>query len=281
MLSYQHQYHAGNFADVHKHLILRILFESLLKKTKPFCFIDCHAGSGRYDLGSDAALKTGEYSNGIERLWQRVVSKQQPALAAYLDAISAINSGGDLRYYPGSPQLAQHWLRDQDKALLLELHPQAVASLRKNIAADSRISIHARDCYEGLTALVPPPIKRGLVLLDPSYEIKDEYEQIIALVKRAHQRWNTATYAIWYPILAAGRHHQLLRALKKSKLEKILISELHVSTNANDTGMLGSGLAIINTPWLVDENITALIPEITTALAPAEGSSSLRWLMEE
>lgn len=292
MLSYQHQYHAGNFADVHKHLLQRLLFESLLKKDKPFCYVDCHAGSGLYDLDDAAAKKTMEFSQGIARLWNPVKRAGQaspyPALSAYLDVVSACNNNNsrkqnsdDLHHYPGSPALAQQWLRDYDTAILLELHPQAFSALRHNFAHDNRISLHARDCYEGLPALIPPPIKRGLVLFDPSYEIKDEYEQIVELLKRAHQRWATAIYAIWYPLLPAGRHHQLLRALKKSGLKNILSSELSIADNTPTAGMYGSGMAIINTPWQLDQRINELLPSVAAILSPAHGSTHLQWLAGE
>ncbi|MFA7554257.1 MAG: 23S rRNA (adenine(2030)-N(6))-methyltransferase RlmJ [Spongiibacteraceae bacterium] len=285
MLSYQHQYHAGNFADVHKHLLQRLLFESLLKKTKPFCYIDCHSGSGQYNLREDAASKTMEYSHGIERLWNAIKNAKQtpqhPALSAYLDAISTCNNSHHLHYYPGSPALAQQWLRDSDIAILLELHPQAFSDLRHNFATDNRISLHARDCYEGLPALIPPPIKRGLVLFDPSYEIKDEYQQIVELLKRAHQRWATAIYAIWYPLLPAGRHHQLLRALKQSGLKNIISSELTIADSTASHGMYGSGMAIINTPWQLDQRINELLPSVATILSPDHGRASLQWLAGE
>jgi 23S rRNA (adenine2030-N6)-methyltransferase len=278
MLSYQHEYHAGNFADVHKHLCLRILFQSLLKKDKPFCYVDCHAGAGSYDLDSAQARRTGEFGGGIGKLWNHVQNADSPALTAYLQAVAVHNQDRELRHYPGSPALARQWLRTQDKALLFELHPQSQRALKKNIGADPRFSVHARDCYEGLVALVPPPVRRGLVLLDPSYEIKDEYRRIAALTAGAHRRWANAIYAIWYPLLSASRHLELLAALERSGLGDILLSELTVAGQAEDGGMYGSGMAFVNPPWRMDEELGEVMPPVAQIIAPGTAKASVRWL---
>ncbi len=281
MLSYQHEYHAGNFADVHKHLCLRVLFGSLLRKDKPFCYIDCHAGAGVYDLAGTEARRTFEFRAGIGRLWAHRADPGPAALTAYLEAVAALNPDGSLRHYPGSPALAGQWLRPQDRALLLELHPQAQLALKKNLRRDSRISVHARDCYEGLPALVPPPIRRGLVLLDPSYEVKDEYRQVVALTAAAFKRWGDASYAIWYPLLGAGRHLELLAALRRSAMPDILVTELTVADRDESDGMYGSGMAIVNAPWQTDQALAALLPAVAELLAPGQGAAQLRWLAGE
>ncbi len=278
MLSYQHEYHAGNFADVHKHLCLRVLFESLLRKDKPFCYIDCHAGAGVYDLAGTEARRTSEFSAGIGRLWAHREEPGPAALAAYLEAVAALNPGKELRYYPGSPALARQWLRPQDRALLLELHPQAQLALKQHMRGDSRSSVHARDCYEGLPALVPPPIRRGLVLLDPSYEVKDEYRQIVVLTATAFKRWGNASYAIWYPLLGAARHLELLAALQRSGMPEVLVTELTVAGRDETDGMYGSGMAIVNAPWQTDRALAALLPGVAELLAPDRGAAHLRWL---
>ena len=278
MLSYQHEYHAGNFADVHKHLCLRVLFESLLRKDKPFCYVDCHAGAGVYDLACPEARRTAEFNAGIGRLWAHRTGSGPIALTAYLQAVAALNPDGELRHYPGSPALAGQWLRSQDKALLLELHPQAQLALKENLRGYSRFSTHARDCYEGLPALVPPPIRRGLVLLDPSYEVKDEYRRIVALTAAAFKRWDTASYAIWYPLLGAARHLELLSALERSGMPDILVTELTVAGRNSPDGMYGSGMAIVNAPWQTDQTLAALLPAVADLLAPGAGAAQLRWL---
>lgn len=279
MLSYQHQYHAGNFADVHKHLVLMLLFESLKRKEKPFCYIDCHAGSGCYDLRAEAAKKNSEHINGIEKIWCQY--QKDELTKAYIDGVAAINNGDNLHYYPGSPWLAGQWMRQQDRAILMELHPQAQQELRKYFSGDNRYSLHARDCYEGLPALVPPEIKRGLVFFDPSYEVKNEYTEVVSLLKVAHQKWSTPIYAIWYPILAAGKHQQLLRSLEKSGIKKILISEVKVCSEEEVTGMYGSGMVIINAPWELDKAIEKLMPGIGNTLAVGQHEVKTIWLVEE
>ena len=286
MLSYQHDYHSGNFADIHKHLTLRVLFESLLKKDKPFYYIDCHAGSGQYDLQTDKPSRNKEYISGIARIWETMTHPMAPklkttnesVLEAYIKAISTINTKNQLRYCPGSPCLAQQWLRTQDKAHFLELHPQALKSLRRYFKNDSRISLHARDCYEGLPALVPPTnIKRGLILLDPSYEQKDEYSRIVSLLVKAYNKWPTGIYAIWYPLLPENRDQYLMRALTKSGIDNILISELTVAQNYEGAGLYGSGMAIVNPPWLTDKTLSQLMPTIAELLSPGVGESVVHY----
>jgi 23S rRNA (adenine2030-N6)-methyltransferase len=285
MLSYQHQYHAGNFADVHKHLILRVLFESLLKKEKPFNYIDCHAGSGIYDLESREARKTAERSNGIDQIWQE--SSNDETVQTYREAILSLNSNNKLRYYPGSPKIASLWMRQQDRAQLIELHPKAQNDLRRLFTRDKRFSLHDRDCYEGLPAIVPPQIKRGLVLLDPSYEEKNEYKDIVDLVIKSESRWSTAIYAIWYPLLTANRHQYLIDALKRSSLKKVLISEItindfdHQKDGEEFAGMYGSGMAIINTPWQTDEKLDLILPTIAQSFSADFGKSKTSWLRAE
>lgn len=205
MLSYQHGYHAGNAADVHKHIALVLLLARLQQKAAPLCYVDTHAGRGIYDLTSPEAQKTREAESGILRLARAVAADSAPtsmrastsssdstsssastsssvsdsvpasvppAVSEYLKLVRSFNVGSTLRHYPGSAALARAGLRDGDRAILLERHPQEVAALKRALARDGRISVHARDCYEGLPALLPPPIRRGLVLVDPSYEIK-------------------------------------------------------------------------------------------------------------
>jgi 23S rRNA (adenine2030-N6)-methyltransferase len=280
MLSYQHEYHAGNFADVHKHLCLRVLFEALLRKEKPFCYIDCHAGAALYDLAGEQARRTSEFASGIGKLWPAPALRKLPAMDRYLAAVASVNTDRRLCYYPGSPELARQWLRPDDRALFLELHPQAQQALTRHFSTDSRLAVHARDCYEGLPALVPPAIRRGLVLLDPSYEVKEEYRDIAALARTAHQRWATACYAIWYPLLPAARHLELLAALADSGMRNILLTELVVADEGKARGMHGSGMAIINAPWQSDSPLALLLPAVAVLLAPGQGRAELRWLVE-
>lgn len=253
MLSYQHVYHAGNPADVHKHLALVTLLRHLRQKEKPFCFVDAHAGRGLYDLESEEARKTREAEDGVLRL--ALAGDAPEPVRDYLAILAAHNRQGTIRFYPGSGAIAQAMLRDDDRAILLELHPQEAAALGQFIRPDSRLSLHLRDCYEGLPALLPPPIRRGIVLIDPSYEMKGEYEHIVQLLGRALRRWANGIYMLWYPILPEARHRLLLRQVETLAAPKTLVSEYTFSASAS--GLQGSGLVILNTPWHFDEELGA------------------------
>jgi len=262
MLSYQHAYHAGNAADVHKHLALVMLLRRLKQKEKPFSFIDTHAGRGLYDLESAEAQKTREAETGVLRL--TLTDDAPQPVRDYLAILSARNREGPIRFYPGSAAIAHAMLRDDDRAILLELHPQESAALRQFLASDSRFSLHVRDCYEALPALLPPPIRRGLVLIDPSYEMKVEYEDIVRLLGRALRRWANGIYLLWYPLLPEARDRLLLRQIERLAPPKTLISEY--SFSASDGGLQGSGLVIVNSPWQFDKELATAMQHIIDAL---------------
>ena len=262
MLSYQHVYHAGNPADVHKHLALVMLLRRLERKEKPFSFIDAHAGRGLYDLDSAEARKTREAESGVLRL--TLTGDAPEPVRDYLSVVAARNRQGPIRLYPGSAAIAQAMLRDDDCAILLELHAQEAAALRQFIASDSRFSLHVRDCYEGLPALLPPPIRRGLVLIDPSYEMKAEYEDVVQLLGRAFRRWANGIYLLWYPLLPEARHRLLLRQIETLAAPKTLISEY--SFSAGTTGLQGSGLVIVNSPWQFDKELAATMQYVIDML---------------
>jgi len=206
MLSYRHAFHAGNFADVFKHVLLVQLVRALRGKDKPFCLLDTHAGAARYDLGSAPARKNREFADqnrefadGIGRLWR------QPGLSSelgdYLDRVRALNPDGELRWYPGSPRIARDLLRPNDRLILAELHPTEFPLLKAEFRNDRQVAAHHTDGYAALNAFLPPPERRGLVLLDPPYELKDEFERLAEAVRRIHRRWATGIAAVWYPIL--------------------------------------------------------------------------------
>lgn len=277
MLSYQHAYHAGNAADVHKHLALVLLLGRLRQKETPFCYVDSHAGRGSYDLASEEAQKTSEAAGGIRKL--RAADDSPAVLREYLALVTAANPAGRLatsapRWYPGSAALAAALLREQDRAILLELHPQENAALRRSLGHDRRIAIHARDCFEGLPALLPPPIRRGLVLIDPSYEEKDEYTRIAALLARSLDRWRTGIFLLWYPLLPDDRHHALERALGELELPKAVVSEFRFSTAA--VGLQGSGLVVVNAPWQFAEAFAAAMEAVSAALGAPAGGHRIR-----
>jgi 23S rRNA (adenine2030-N6)-methyltransferase len=277
VLSYQHAYHAGNAADCHKHLALVLLLRRLQQKETPLCFVDSHAGRGLYDLASAEARKTNDAAGGIRRLAE---APDPPApVRDYLDLVRAHNGPDELRYYPGSAVLAQQLLRDDDRAILLELHPQEFHALRVAIGRDPRVYVHERDCQEGLSALLPPkaPIRRGLVLIDPSYEVKEEYETSVTLLGRALERFGTGVFLLWYPLLAEERHLRLKRLLEELGPPKTLISEYRFSDKL--VGLQGSGLAIVNAPWQIDEALGRAMGYVAAALdAGGKSRHELRWL---
>ncbi|MBR9830439.1 MAG: 23S rRNA (adenine(2030)-N(6))-methyltransferase RlmJ, partial [Oceanospirillales bacterium] len=225
MLSYQHGFHAGNFADVHKHLLLTLLLQALNRKTKPWNYLETHGGRARYDLTSAQASKTGEFQAGIARIWQ------QPAPAAaqaYLEQVCALNTEA-LTAYPGSPLLAAQLAREHDRISVMELHPAEAEALKAVFRQDARVAVHHRDGYEGVLSLLPPKPNRGVVLIDPSFEVKQEYADLVQFVSKAYQRWSNGCFAIWYPLLPAGQWQRMKRDLAASGIRKILCAELEVS----------------------------------------------------
>ncbi len=278
MLSYQHAYHAGNFADIHKHAVLVRLLAALQRKDKPFCYLETHAGRGRYDLRSGEAQKTAEFKAGIGQLWGQ---SPAPLLEPLFDVVKGLNADGKLRTYPGSPLIARASLRPQDRMQLMELHPGEFEALKEVFRRDRQVSLHQRDGFEGVLALSPPAEKRGLVLVDPSYELKEDYQQVPRWAAKLFQRWSSATLAIWYPLLPAGRHQVLLKGLERSGLRKILVSEFPVAPIGGE-GMYGSGMAVVNTPWQLDEELAQCLPGLAQRLAgPGADAPRLTWLVGE
>ncbi|GLS83482.1 23S rRNA (adenine(2030)-N(6))-methyltransferase RlmJ [Paraferrimonas haliotis] len=281
MLSYRHSFHAGNHADVLKHATLSLLLEKFKQKAKPFCYLDSHSGGGLYDLHDETAQKTGEYIHGIQKLYQH--RQDYPELTGYFEAIAHHNSDDQLRYYPGSPEIARLLLRDHDSLQLMELHNTEIENLRNNLGGDERVGIHHRNGFEGLPGILPLPVKRGLALIDPSYELKQDYAAVVKSVKQSIKRWNTGVYAVWYPMLAAERDHSqwLLSQLEALAPKNLLVAELSVEPQAQDFGMHGSGMAIINAPYQLDTQLQALLSKLHQHLDPQQnGEQSVRWIVQ-
>src|SRR5512138_1370356 len=198
MFGYRHLFHAGNFADVTKHVILVALLEALQRKETPFAILDTHGGIGRYALDSAEAQKNREFADGIGRLWKRGDAPE--SVARYLALVKRFNGAGELHLYPGSPRIARDFLRAQDRLVVTELNPHDHATLKDEFAGDGQVSVHLQDAYQGLKAFLPPREKRGMVLIDPAFELRDEYERLVQGVTQAWKRWPTGIYAIWYPI---------------------------------------------------------------------------------
>lgn len=263
MLSYQHGYHAGSFADVHKHLIFTLTLEYLLQKNKPLACLDLYAGAGEYDLDDARASKTAEAEQGVLAL----PATGWPAAAmAYRRVLGerAVLTG--LRRYPGSPLIAARMLRDNDRLIVNELHGTEHGRLRGLLAADRRVHCHQRDALEALPALVPPTEKRGLVLLDPSYEVKSDYQQVPQALLGALLKWPPGVMLLWYPLLAGGQHQPMLRQLEKQLSRPWLRSELTVRPPG--VGMHGSGMLVVNPPWTLARQIGSLQALLATLQQP-------------
>ncbi len=282
-MNYRHAYHAGNFADVFKHVALMRLLEHLRRKEKPFCYVDTHAGRGRYDLSGDLARRTREADDGILRL--SGMADLPSALAGYVTQIEALQDAGEqrrLRRYPGSPLIARARLRADDRAVLSELNPEEAAALRTLFRDDGRVAVHAMDGYQALKAFLPPTPRRGLVLIDPAFESLNEFQAMAEALKTAHRRWPQGIYALWYPITQRSPVRPFYRALEKSGMRNILRAELRVAEDTAE-GMTGCGLVIVNPPWQFDRELTEWLPELARCLAAAPGRGRWRvdWLVPE
>lgn len=279
MLSYRHSFHAGNHADVLKHSVQSLILDALCQKETPFVYIDTHAGAGRYDLRHEWAEKTGEYQQGIARLWQ--YSQLPSALTGYLSAIQALNQNNELRYYPGSPRVARHFLRPQDRALLSELHPSDFPLLQQEFDRDRQVRAVKEDGFAQLKAHLPPKERRGLVLIDPPYEQAQEYQAVVNAITQSHKRWATGIYALWYPVVNRHLINTLTQDLVQSGIRKILRIELGVEADRSGYGMTASGMIVINPPWKLAEQMQQLLPELQHILAPEHGHFTLEWLVTE
>ncbi len=279
MLSYRHSFHAGNHADVLKHIVQSLILNSLQQKEKPFVYHDTHSGVGRYDLTHEWSEKTGEYKQGIARVWQQ---DNIPAeLDSYLDAIRQLNQGETLRYYPGSPQVARAHLREQDRMVLTELHPSDYPLLEQEFHRDRQVSIYKEDGFARLKASLPPQERRGLVLIDPPYELAKEYRDVVRAITQSYKRWATGIYAIWYPVVNRCDIDDMLQGLQGLEIRKILQIELGVAPDTNERGMTASGMIVINPPWTLESQMQTILPFLKQAIAPATGHYKVEWVVPE
>lgn len=283
MLSYRHAFHAGNHADVLKHTVLLQLVKQMQGKDKAFWAVDTHAGAGLYALDQGYAKQLGEYRDGVGRLWGR--TDLPPTLAEYLAAVQEVNPDGRLKHYPGSPWLVYRNLREQDRLRLFELHTTDVRLLQQNFAgAGKQVLIQHEDGLAGLKALLPPPPRRGLVLIDPSYEDKRDYQKVHQTLRDSLERFATGVYALWYPCLARSETRDLpekLKRLGKQSAKGWLHVELCVrgreadpnDKNGGHVGMYGSGLVVLNPPWKLYETLQEIMPWLRDTLAQGPGAA--------
>jgi 23S rRNA (adenine2030-N6)-methyltransferase len=283
-MNYRHAYHAGNFADVMKHALLTLVIGHMKKKDKPFFLLDTHAGTGMTELGGEEAQKTGEYLQGIARLLDAPVP--HPALAAYLDAVRELG-GTPLTRYPGSPALMAHLARAEDRLAFCELHPEDAATLRANFRRDARVKSHEMDGYTALKAMLPPKERRGVILIDPPFEQRDEYARLAETLAEAHRRFATGTYLIWYPLKDPAVSGEFLERLAAGGPPRTLALELQVMAT-DPMRMTGSGMILVNPPFVLTERgpdgksaALSLLDWLAAALAQGPGARAREeWLKD-
>ncbi|SMC26066.1 23S rRNA (adenine2030-N6)-methyltransferase [Andreprevotia lacus DSM 23236] len=278
MLSYRHAFHAGNHADVLKHFLLVELLSYLNQKDKPYWYIDSHAGAGAYSLTEGYATKNAEFANGIARLWER---KDLPEpLARYVEVVRGFNPTSTLAHYPGSPLVAQAVMRRDDKLRLFELHPSDSALLEANIEHFHRQAVlQVTDGFNGLKSVLPPAPRRGLTLIDPPYEEKQDYQRVIKALQMALERFATGIYAIWYPCLQREEARELPGKLKGLPVKSWLRAELYVQgPSADGFGMHGSGMFILNPPYTLHGTLQTVLPLLVDALGLDGGA---RFVLEQ
>ena len=272
MLAYRHAFHAGNHADVLKHLVLVQVLRHMNRKEKPYWVIDTHAGAGGYPLHEASAQKNAEYADGIERLWNR---KDAPeAVQDYLAQIRAFNTGGPLLYYPGSPAIAHQLMRPQDKLRLFELHPTDHRVLDATFGAQPGVQVRCADGFVALKSLLPPQDRRAVVLLDPSYELKTDYAALRNTVSDALQRFAVGTYAVWYPVLQRRESHLLPQQLRRiaGQADWLDVRMQVREPDASGFGLLGSGMFLINPPWTLHATLREVLPWLTGVLGQFNGA---------
>jgi len=287
-VNYRHQYHAGNYADVFKHVLLLLLVRAMQRKEKGFLYLDTHAGRGGYDLAVPSVLPNGrardpEYPAGIGRLWGAV--DLPPAIGDYLALVRRFNErrggGEELRFYPGSPWIARMLLRPQDRMTLCELRPEDAEALDFDFAREQGVKVLALDGYTGLKAQLPPPEKRALVLLDPPFESKGEFGDLERAVTEALRRLPGAVCAVWYPITERARTERFQGTLVGLGTPA-LFAELDVAGEGTELRMKGCGLLILNPPWRIEEEIRAVLPALQQYLQVAAGArTQCAWLVPE
>jgi 23S rRNA (adenine2030-N6)-methyltransferase len=283
-MNYRHAYHAGNHADVLKHVVLLALIDALARKPAPFFVLDTHAGRGQYDLEAEEAGKTGEAESGISRLlaWARNARPLPTAIARYRNALMAGSDDAGRRIYPGSPLLVARALRDGDRLAACELQPEEASALKSLFARDPKVGVHTRDGYGALAALVPPKEKRGLVLIDPPYEAQGaEFDAVLAALRDGLTRWPTGIYAVWYPIKQRRTLLPFLRKAVALPARQVLLAELLVRPDDSPLRMNGSGMLILNPPWQLDTEIASALPGLVAALGETGARHRLEWLKQE
>jgi 23S rRNA (adenine2030-N6)-methyltransferase len=276
-MNYRHAFHAGSFADVFKHAILTRVLVHLRAKTTPFRVIDIHAGAGLYDLASEESVRTGEWRDGIGRVFDAALpAAAGELLAPYLAAVRSFNPDGALRHYPGSPMLVSRLLRPQDRLIACEL--AAAAALAHRLRPIRQAKAIAIDGWVALNAYVPPTERRGLVVLDPPYEQPDDFARLAAGLAAAFRKWPTGIYLAWYPIKGRDGPDALARALKRGGIEKVLRLEMMVAPPDADGRLAGSGLVVVNPPWRLQSEAEIMLGALSDLLARGAPRIAVDWI---
>ncbi|MFV5489715.1 23S rRNA (adenine(2030)-N(6))-methyltransferase RlmJ [Acinetobacter sp. ASP199] len=285
-MNYRHHFHAGNFADVMKHVLLLQILSRLNNKDKPYRYIDTHGGAGKYDLSTSEAQKSGEFLNGIHRLVKLDDSIKRNApegVQQYLKIVEKMRENFGKGAYPGSPWFALEGMRDIDKATIFEMQRDVFQQLDQNIF-DKRAGLHERDAYEGLLAVIPPKEKRGLVMIDPPYELeRKDFPQLVELIAAAYKKWPTGVFAVWYPIKDRAMIERFEKKMFKTGIRRQLICEICVWPDDTPVGLNGCGLLVINPPWKFSEDADEALQWLFPHLRMQEngGHAAVRWLVGE
>ncbi len=269
-MNYRHIYHAGNFADVFKHIVLMLALEHLRKKEKGFFALDTHAGTGKYDLESEQAGRTGEALEGIGKLWGQ---KNLPDIAArYLSIVRELNRGKDLKIYPGSPLIMQKFLRPQDRMAVNELHPDDVRTLRKTMGNAPNLRVENMDGYAVLKAFVPPLERRGLVLIDPPFEVRDEFCRMVEALRQAYRRWATGMYLFWYPIKDMKDIVSYHKAIAGMGISDCQAFDFTLRPVKDSSVLNGCGMLAVNPPWTLKTDLQTVMPALVQILTDSQGA---------
>jgi 23S rRNA (adenine2030-N6)-methyltransferase len=277
MLAYRHAFHAGNHGDVLKHIVLMLVLRYMNQKEKGWRFVDTHAGAGGYSLHSTYAKKNAEFNEGVGRLWGR--TDVPPAVADYLELIRQFNGSNTLKQYPGSPAIANALCREQDQLRLFEMHPTDYRVLASYLAEEPGVEVKMSDGFEGLKSRLPPPTRRGVVLMDPSYELDRDYSAVVAALRDGMQRFADGTFMVWYPMVGKLPAVQLPKRLKALAPKRWVHARLTVQKlDTRGFGMAGSGVFIINPPHTLHAELNTLLPWLHEALKQFDGGG---WVLEQ
>jgi 23S rRNA (adenine2030-N6)-methyltransferase len=285
-MNYRHIFHAGNFADVFKHIVLARVIVYMQKKDAAFRVLDTHAGLGLYDLSSEQAQKTGEWKTGIGKVMEaadKAPAEVRELLAPYIDAVRAVNPEGAVTQYPGSPMIARELLRKQDRLTALELHPDDFAVLQSQFSGDYQVRVNELDGWLGIKSHLPPKERRGIVLVDPPFEVYHEFFNILTALKEGHKRFSTGTFLLWYPVKNRKGVAEFREELRALKIPRILDTTLEVRSSGADVRFDGSGMIVVNPPYTLETELRTILPWLSSVLEFKRGSGGygVNWLAGE